>query len=397
MTERSADIEKMIPFSEDEYRERLNRVRSEMAQKNIDLLFITTPEGMCYLHGHQTNWYQGNSPKIWSAISGTAVHVGYDHLIHFDFVDEKNLLKQNSILNDIRFYPDLSDDSIPFLINELSDFGWLGGRVGLEFSNYRPNRVISESLEKAFFEKGCSVIDGSSIMRKVRRVKSPQEISMIEQAYRIVEIGHQALKNALRPGVTESDMAAEVNYAMMKAGGEQAALMLSLRSGEFASFHGLPSQRVICQGDLVVTDPCGVVNRYHANKARAYYLGDPDKKLVSLYEAAGGAFTVLSKNVKAGTSVAEANKILREYYEDKNIWTLREWVGGYELGISFPPDWVGDFVFTVEEENPEGYFQAGMVTNFESIFGTFLIDTVIYEEKQARILSGDNPQLIVID
>ncbi|MBF0560593.1 MAG: aminopeptidase P family protein [Alphaproteobacteria bacterium] len=386
-----------IPFSLSEYEERWHRVRLMMSEERIDLLFVTGPEGICYLHGHQANWYQGNSPKEWPAISGTAIHVNHDSPIHFDIIDEINLLRQSSILKDIRIYPTLSIDSIFFLIGELSALGWLGGTVGLEFSNYRPNRSISETMEQAFIAAGNRVVDSSSIMRKVRRIKSPQEIAMIEQAYRIVDIGHHALQKNLRPGVTELDLAAEVNYAMMKAGGEQAALLLSLQSGPLASFHGLPSRRIISQGDLVTMDPCGVVNRYHANRARAYYLGDPDKKLISLYEAAGGAFNVLVDNAKNCTSVSHVNRILRTYYEDSNIWPLREWVGGYELGISFPPDWVGDFVFTVEDENSEDYFQAGMVTNFESIFGTFLIDTVVYEEKQARILSADMPQLMVID
>ncbi len=386
-----------IPFSIAEYRDRVHRVRVAMSEEGIDLLFVMWPEGICYLHGHQANWYQGNSPEIWSALSGTAVHVNHELPIHFDIVDEQHLLQQSSVLQDIRIYPTLSIDSISFLIDELSAEGWLGGTVGLELSHYRPNRLISESLEQAFVAKGNRVVNGSSIMRKVRRIKSPQEIAIIEQAYRIVETGHQALQNHLRPGITELDLAAEVNYAMMKAGGEQAALMLSLQSGPLASFHGLPSRRVIRKGDLVVMDPCGVVHRYHANKARAYYLGEPDETLVSLYEAAGGAFEVLRKNAKAGVSVAEVNRMLRAYYEERNIWSLREWVGGYELGISFPPDWVGDFVFTVEEEAPEGFFETGMVTNFESIFGTFLIDTVVYEETQARVLSAENPKLIVVE
>ncbi len=386
-----------IPFPLSEYLARIQRVRHMMSEGGIDLLFITGPEGICYLHGHQANWYQGNSPREWPALSGTAVHVNYDTPIHFDIIDEQNLLQQSSVLQDIRIYPTLSIDSIAFLINELSAAGWLGGTVGLELSNYRPNRSISERLEYAFVAAGNRVVDGGSIMRKVRRIKSPLEIAISEQASRIVEKGHDALRNNLRAGVTELELAAEVNYAMMKAGGEQAALMLSLQSGPLSSFHGLPSRRIICPGDLVVMDPCGVVNRYHANKARAYYLGEPDAKLVSLYDAAGGAFSVLQRHVKAGTTVAEANKVLREYYKDMGIWALREWVGGYELGISFPPDWVGDFVFTVDEEDPEGYFRSGMVTNFESIFGTFLIDTVIYEEHQARVLAEDIPQLIVID
>jgi hypothetical protein len=54
--------------------------------------------------------------------------------------------------------------------------------------------------------------------------------------------------------------------------------------------------------------------------------------------------------------------------------------------LSFPPDWVGEFVFTVEEEGAGGTFEAGMVTNFESIFHLPVLDTVIFERDGARTL-----------
>ncbi len=74
----------------------------------------------------------------------------------------------------------------------------------------------------------------------------------------------------------------------------------------------------------------------------------------------------------------------------------RLWVGGYELGISFPPDWVGEFVFAAEDEAPEGVFRSGMVTNCESIFRPGLIDTIVYEKEGARRLSKTRPTLTVI-
>lgn len=390
------DCDLKIPFTHEEYHARLQHVRAQMAQANLDVLFVTSPEGMCYLHGYQANWYQAQSLKDWPALTGTVVNVDHDHLIHFDFPYEQILLQATSVVTDIRFYPEESLQALNFLIKELHAVGWLSGRIGLEFWSYRPNRAISTMVEAAFIQAGCAVTDGSEILRQVRRIKSPQEIAYVEEAARILMIGHQAVQDCLRPGITELDVAGEMQRAMMHAGGEPAALLLSLQAGPLATIHGLASRRIIQAGEHIIMDPCGVVNRYHANIARGYFLGEPPRELVALYAAAGGAFQIFCETARAGEPVDKVKHVLRQYYQEAGIWDYRQWVGGYELGLSFPPDWVGDFSFTVEQDEPGKIFQAGMVTNFESVFHTALIDTVVYETQGTRNLSAITPELIVI-
>ncbi|MEM7183351.1 MAG: Xaa-Pro peptidase family protein [Spirochaetota bacterium] len=391
-TEKITPDDFIIPFSHEEYHQRLNRVRQLMEKEKIDLLFVSSQEGMCYFHGYQTNWYQIN----WPPLSGTAIHIDSDQMIHFDFCDEINSLRSTSILNDIRFYPDFSNHLLSFLLNELKKAGWLTSRVGLELSGCRPGRVISQQMEKAFISSDLIVKDTTTLLKKVMLQKSPREIEYIERAAFIVEVGHKALMTHLRPGVSELDMAAEVNYAMMKQGGEQASLILALRSGPLASFHGMPTKRIIKPQDTVAMDPCGVVNRYHANLARAYYLEDPPESLVKLYKLAGNAFRLFSSLAKADTPIALVNKEMRRYYQQSGIWELRDWVGGYGLGLSFPPDWVCDKIFTIDEEQPEGAFVENFVCNYESRFRTFLIDSFVIQREGAKRLTTLTPELIIV-
>jgi hypothetical protein len=96
--------------------------------------------------------------------------------------------------------------------------------------------------------------------------------------------------------------------------------------------------------------------------------------------------------------VREVNARLRKYYEDTGLWSeTHGWALGYELGLSLPPDWVGEFYFHLGDDlYLDRVFEPGMVTNFESVFGTGLIDTVIWENKQARVLSSMPRELIVV-
>ena len=84
------------------------------------------------------------------------------------------------------------------------------------------------------------------------------------------------------------------------------------------------------------------------NVCRAYYLGsNPPAKMVDRYKKAGGAFEVIRNEIKAGMTVGEFQEILIKYYKKVKLWEFNGWALGYELGLSLPPDWVGEFFFTL--------------------------------------------------
>jgi Xaa-Pro dipeptidase len=386
------------PFPLQEYQQRWRRTREMMADENIDLLYLTAPDSMCYMHGYRARWYRGHSPTVWAPVTGTAIHVNHEDPIHIDVQGEEVLVSASSVARNVHFVPasHSARERIEAVIQVLGGAGWLGGVVGMEHWSHVPNRAVSEFFEAAFLDAGCArVVDASRPVRGLRRAKSPLEVVCIERAAQICEKAHQAVVDTLRPGVTELEVYGAATEAMARAGGEISGIVGAVSSGPFLAGHALNSRRVIQPGDQVFYDPCGAYNRYHANLARGYFLGDPPRELVKLYALAGGAFDVLEQRGRAGAPVPEICRELRHYYEEVGIWGLREWVGGYELGIAFPPDWVGEFVWTVEEET-EGTFQAGEVTNYESVLGTALIDTFVIEAAGARRLTHFPAELIVV-
>lgn len=242
-----------------------------MAELGIEVLILTAPEGMCYLHNYQASWYRANSPTIWPALAATAVHVEHDHLIHFDQLDELLCLYKTSLTVDRRFYPDESlEGGLRFLTQELKAQGWLGGTVGLEFRSCVPNPLISQMMKESFEDEGCIVVDGNMVMRTIRLVKSPREIAYIEEAARIADIGRAAIRESVRPGVTELEVFGNALAAMLAAGGEMPAINQGVQSGPMATAHGLSSRRVILEGEDLFADLCGVLHRYHANVCRHY-------------------------------------------------------------------------------------------------------------------------------
>ncbi|MEE9597040.1 MAG: Xaa-Pro peptidase family protein [Acidiferrobacterales bacterium] len=385
---------KELAFSLAEYGERLMRIRQRMAKDDIDLLWLMAPESLYYLSGYTCEWYQAQSPKQWPATSGIAVHADHDKFILFDTPSEAIMCRFMTCAEDIRIFPmDSRRDGVAFIIDELRAEGWLKGMVAMEFHSYRPNPAISARFRAAFSEADCSVTDGSDVLREARWRKSPQEIVYIEKAAEIADVGLEAARNALRPGVTELEVYGEIVQAMAKAGGENPAITLPVLSGLKANTgHALASRKMIEAGEQVNVDVCGVYQRYHANGARSFYVGEPPSDVLAYHDKSSGVFDVIEGMLRPNLPVAELVRTTREYYEDMGIWSDAGWVGGYELGIAFPPDWVGNFVYEMSDVDSDRIFEPGAVVNFESQFFsprmsgiTYYIDTLLFKQGSATL------------
>ncbi len=395
-----------LAFAASEYRERLDRIRVRMAEDGIDLLWLMAPESLFYVSGYTCIWYQAQSPKQWPATSGIAIHVDRDDFILFDTPSERIMCRFVTCATDQRIFPmGGRRDGIAFIMDELSAAGWLGGTVAMEFHSYRPNPAVSRRFQAAFESAGCRVVDGSDILRELRWVKSPQEMKYIQQAAKITDIGLAAAADTIRPGVTELEVWGEIMAAIARAGGENPGIPLPVTSGLKANTgHSLPSRKKIVAGEQVNVDVSGVFNRYHCNAARSFFVGAPPADVAAYYAKSVGVFDVIAGLLRPNLPVAELVAECRRYYEEIGIWSDAGWVGGYELGIGFPPDWVGNFVYEVTGDDSGRVFEPGTVVNYETqFFGprltgiTYTICTLMFKEEAAGFPVETPRELIVLD
>ncbi len=394
-----------LPFSKDEFRSRLRKVKASMKRSCMDMLFLSSPESLFYLSGYRAEWYQAQSPKPWPPSSGIAVHVDSPDFILFDSADEELMARCETCAKDLRVTEkDGLKTWTDWITVELDVEGWLESTVGLEMWSYRPNRAVSEAFQRGLEERGCTVVDGSDIVRDLRAIKSEAELDCIEKASRIADVGLKAAGDAMAPGVTELQVYGALIRAMSEAGGENPGIPLPVISGQrSARGHALASRKKLRKGDIVNVDVCGVYNRYHSNHARTYSIGKPDAEVKAVVDESARAFEVLDEVIEPGLAVELLLGVMRRYYERAGIYRDRMWFGGYELGIAFPPDWVGPFVYD-ETLDCEGIrFMPGNVVNYESNFylpkkagGSLLINTIEFRKKEAKILGKTQNELIVI-
>ncbi|WP_162464037.1 MULTISPECIES: Xaa-Pro peptidase family protein [unclassified Mycolicibacterium] len=387
-----------LPFSRAEYQQRQANIRARMEQAGIDLLMVSSPEAIAWLTGHALRWNKGQSPTAWAGTQTLAIRVDNDTPILFETAEHELMIVTRSCIDDYRLSADESlNGTLDNMFAELKAEGWLRGSVGVERWSYVPNRAVGSVIEERLTGAGCRVVDASLLVRAARRIKSPQELAYIERAAGICDAGLTALEAAIAPGVTELELWVEMMRGMVAAGGEPAALHETVAIGPNDLGHAFAGRRALQPGDYVWADPCGVFNHYHANIATTWYLGDPPPEALRLADIQAGAYDVLADVARDGIAVRDVNHALLDYYTQAGVWGLHGWTGGYELGLSFPPDWVGEFVFSLDDPDVDGVFEAGMVTNYESIVNYGMIDTIVYGTDSSRCLSTRPHRLNVVN
>lgn len=403
----SSKPENESPFSAEEFASRLTRLRQKMAEAKIDMLYLMAPESMYYLSGYQAEWYQAQSPQQWPAGSAIAVHVDHDHYILFDSEREAVLGRIFTRSVDTRYFPrDALRGSATFVAAELKREGWLNGTVGMEFWSYRPNRMISHQLEDAFKAAGAKVVDGTQLLREVRWVKSAAEVACLKEAARIANIGMAAARATIAAGVTELEVYGEMVRAMACAGGENPGITMPVLSGtKTNALHGLATRRKMQHGEMVLVDLSGVFKRYHINIARTFSIGSPSAEVKDLTDRAARSMDLIRSILRPNLPIREFNTTVMDYFRKEGLWERRGWVGGYEMGAAFPPDWVGNFVFDpLSEINTDRVFEPGTAVNYENQFFMpahqgqyFTIESFLFEQDKASMLSDQPFELIVID
>lgn len=397
--------ESEVPFPAAEYRRRSDAIKKGMKEAGVEVLYLSAPESMCYVSGYQSEWYQAQGPKYWLPMSGIAISVDEPDFILFDIVEELTMTKYTTISKDTRIFPGLDTWNMhKWVASELEREGWVPATVGLEMWSYRPNRIVSEMFQKELEKVGCKVVDATDIVRNVRWVKSALELQMVRKAGKIADVGMRAAMECMKPGMTELEVYGEIVGAMARAGGENPGITMPVVSGpKSACVHALSSRKKIRKGEIVNIDVCGVYNRYHVNMARTFSMGRPDTDVAHVVELSAKAFDVLEEIMYPNMPVKDLVAAMKDYYHRAGIEQDSWWYGGYELGISFPPDWVGSFVYDAAIDNGDATFRPGTVVNYESNFYlpkrmglSLLINTLLFDRHKAEILGTVSDDLIVI-
>ena len=140
----------------------------------------------------------------------------------------------------------------------------------------------------------------ADLLAELRAVKDPEELEIMIAAQRIAEKALTDILNEIRPGVTEKEIAARLQYRMLHLGASDMSFDPIVVSGANGSLpHGVPSEKTIQDGEFVTMDFGCVYRGYCSDMTRTVALGEPSEEMKKVY------YTVLEAQ-KAGIAAAKA-------------------------------------------------------------------------------------------
>ncbi len=201
----------------------------------------------------------------------------------------------------------------------IEDIGYSAGNVGVvgllgEGLNpegsipYMTFQNLKSRLPKATFQ------DASDLLMRLRIVKSDEEIRMIEKASELANIEFDALIRHARPGIRESELAAEVMYASMRAGNEIGRdhwfIMCSGKTGY--PVNRRPTDKIIRSGELIMTGNYTRFGGYWAHPHYAISIGPLDEEYKPMRDAVREATHIALALLKPGTPWEEFDRKIDE-------------------------------------------------------------------------------------
>jgi Xaa-Pro dipeptidase len=302
--------------------------------------------------------------------------------------------------------------------------GLAGGVLAIEL-DVTPGQLVAR-LQQVLPD--WTLVDASPLVLDQRMLKDAREVEMTQRAAAIADAGHRALARALRPGLTELELAIEVEAAMRRAGHEGyqplrnpggrggGVLLMSGPHLTVRGGHGLvvtgaglsaaspygPSRRRVRPGDAVMLDIGSTCDGYTADESRTYVAGRATAAQKALFEAALAVEEAVFAALQPGTSAAQvyaaAEKAVARgtppHFAPGDL-TLPGFVGhGIGLELDEPP---------VLWERDETALAVGMVLAVEvevsapaSELMAKVEDTVVVEATGPRVLTAAPRSLVEV-
>jgi len=182
--------------------------------------------------------------------------------------------------------------------------------VELEDSiRYRRYRELNERFKEA----GIAVTTGRGRTEKLRRHKDAGEIQAIAAAQAITDAAFTEMLDLMEVGMSEIEIAAELEYRMRRLGATGLAFPSIIAAGENgARPHAVPSQRPVAGGDLLVMDFGAELDGYCSDMTRTVAFGDPGAEAREVYAVVLAAQEAALNAARAGLPGADLDAAARE-------------------------------------------------------------------------------------
>jgi Xaa-Pro aminopeptidase len=204
-------------------------------------------------------------------------------------------------------------------------------KIGIESEHMT---VAARSRLARMLPSSFRLREAPPMVEQARMVKDEDEIACLRSA---VLLGASLFDRALeviRPGVRETEVAAEMEYTARKAGAEAMSFETIIASGERSALpHGRASQAIIPGQGFVVCDFGVILSGYCSDMTRTVYVGRPSAEARGVYQAVKQAQQAAVDAVRPGISVGEVDRVARKSLQKSGLAKYFTHSTGHGVGL----------------------------------------------------------------
>lgn len=164
---------------------------------------------------------------------------------------------------------------------------------------------------------GINLVPTKAVGATIRKVKDLDEIVVIKRAASATDYLIEMAYHLTKPGITELDLEAELQYIMKKKFSADNAFPMIIAAGEHGSMpHAETGKRAIGRDEMVTLDFGAALDGYKSDMTRTYAVGEPSAKMQEIYEIVKEAQARAQNALKPGVLCKDVDNVARSYITD---------------------------------------------------------------------------------
>lgn len=248
--------------------------------------------------------------------------------------------KENVFITDSRYIESvnhkltLDDEIIAYDSRNLSKYDYEGFFMLDENVGFEESYLTYEKYKKYLHTYQVNLVETENLLENQRIVKDEEEYNSIKKACEITDQAFEYIIRNIKKGMTEKEVAFEIERFMISHGAEDRAFETIVASGENSSMpHAVPTDRVIQKGDIIQFDFGAKVNGYCSDFSRAVFVEEIKEEYKEVYDFVLDEQKRLKDCLKDGANIKTVIKDRETEYKLKNYQIMHAFGHGVGLEI----------------------------------------------------------------
>ena len=345
-----------LTFSNQEFDRRLTRARKLLSDYDLDAFVLTSMHNIKYYSDFVPSPFGRTFAVVITPEKSTTVTPWVDGGMPWRTTYGENIV-----------YSDWESANFFRAIDQvLAEQGIKPSKLGIEFDGLSVDEYKSF---QGWFEN-VDLVDMAEPIMLQRLLKSDEEVYLIRQGARIAEIGARAIKNAIREGVTEYELAFVGTEAMVPEiakvypSKELRETFCLVQAGiNTDGAHNWPTTRQLQKGDLLSINCFPMMSGHYTAVERTMTLGQPDKDTLDIWKINMEAYELGLSLIKPGAIAQEVAAEVNRFFERQDLLKYAPIGYGHSFGVMSP--YYGREAAMEFREDIETELQPGMVISME--------------------------------